>query len=52
MISDTSDAIIEAELEKAADYLVCRVGIVGDDQQIADVKVDAGNSKVSRSMFI
>ncbi len=36
----------EAELEKADGYLVYRVGILRDDHQIADVKVDAGNSKV------
>ncbi len=36
----------KVELENADGYLVYRVGIVRDDRQIADVKVDAGNSKV------
>ena len=36
----------EAELENADGYLGYRVGIVRDNHQIADVKVDVGNSKV------
>ena len=38
--------VFDAELENSNGYLVYRVKILRDDHRVADIKVDAGNSKV------
>jgi uncharacterized membrane protein YkoI len=41
--------VLRAELENENDYLVYGVEIVKADQQIVDVKVDAGNGRILRT---